>query len=188
LTTLLRCLQALSISLLYSVSAIAQTAGTKNNDYRDQLIGKWYHKSEITQQSVTIMAQSVQDFLPNGTISEQAQIISTTKDGQVSCLVNSSWEWSVSGNKIYQKKIGLHVIPDYFKDHRGQFVNNPSALNEVCEIIKKNRSESLMTTSVFTILKIDSKILNYQYQDSKGSIQESTDHRVNKGLSSYKVN
>ena len=54
-------------------------------------------------------------------------------------------------------------------------------------VVKKDKSQRQLTTSVFTIIKLDNKVNVYQYQDTKGVLQESTDYRVNQGLSYFKV-
>ena len=173
--------------LMERVATAPQSIGNKNNDYQNLLLGKWYHKTEDTDDNFTLLSQSVQDFLPNGTISEQAQYVVTNSEARISCLANTTWEWSTSGNKIYQKVTGSHVVPDFIKDHNGRSMDNTEMLNKMCEIIKKEKSQRQLTTSVFTIIKIDNKVNVYQYQDSKGVIQESTDYRVNQGLSYFKV-
>ena len=174
--------------LMERVATTSQNTDNKNNYYQNLLIGKWYHKSDTTSDNFTMMAQYVQDFLPNGTISEQAQYVTTLGDGtKLSCLANTNWEWSTSGNKIYQKIVASHVIPDFIKDRQGRPIDDPELLRQVCEVVKKDKSERQLTTSVFTIIKLDNKINVYQYQDSKGVLQESTDYRVNQGLSYFKV-
>ncbi len=174
--------------LMERVATTSQNTDNKNNYYQNLLIGKWYHKSDTTSNNLTMMAQYVQDFLPNGTISEQAQYVTTLGDGtKLSCLANTNWEWSTSGNKIYQKIVASHVIPDFIKDRQGRPIDDPELLRQVCEVVKKDKSERQLTTSVFTIIKLDNKINVYQYQDSKGVLQESTDYRVNQGLSHFKV-
>jgi hypothetical protein len=174
--------------LMERVATAPQSTDNKNNYYQSLLIGRWYHKTDSTSDNFRLMAQYVQDFLPNGTISEQAQYVTTTADGlKLSCLANTSWEWSATGNKIYQKVIASHVIPDFIKDRDGRPIDNPELLNQVCEVVKKEKSQRQLTTSVFTIIKLDNKVNVYQYQDSKGVIQESTDYRVNQGLSDFKV-
>ncbi len=174
--------------LMERVATTSQNTDNKNNYYQNLLIGKWYHKSDTTSDNFTMMAQYVQDFLPNGTISEQAQYVTTLGDGtKLSCLANTNWEWSTSGNKIYQKIVASHVIPDFIKDRQGRPIDDPELLRQVCEVVKKDKSERQLTTSVFTIIKLDNKINVYQYQDSKGVLQESTDYRVNQGLSHFKV-
>ena len=174
--------------LMERVATTSQNTDNKNNYYQNLLIGKWYHKSDTTSNNLTMMAQYVQDFLPNGTISEQAQYVTTLGDGtKLSCLANTNWEWSTSGNKIYQKIVASHVIPDFIKDRQGRPIDDPELLRQVCEVVKKDKSERQLTTSVFTIIKLDNKINVYQYQDSKGVLQESTDYRVNQGLSYFKV-
>jgi hypothetical protein len=174
--------------LMERVATAPQSIGNKNNDYQNLLLGKWYHKSDTTSDNFSMMAQYVQDFLPNGTISEQAQYVTTMGDGtKLSCLANTNWEWSTSGNKIYQKIIASHVIPDFIKDRNGTPIDNPELLRQVCEVVKKDKSQRQLTTSVFTIIKIDNKVNVYQYQDSRGILQESTDYRVNQGLSYFKV-
>lgn len=174
--------------LMERVATTSQNTDNKNNYYQNLLIGKWYHKSDTTSNNLTMMAQYVQDFLPNGTISEQAQYVTTMGDGtKLSCLANTNWEWSTSGNKIYQKIVASHVIPDFIKDRQGRPIDDPELLRQVCEVVKKDKSQRQLTTSVFTIIKLDNKINVYQYQDSKGVLQESTDYRVNQGLSYFKV-
>ncbi len=174
--------------LMERVATTSQNTDNKNNYYQNLLIGKWYHKSDTTSDNLTMMAQYVQDFLPNGTISEQAQYVTTLGDGtKLSCLANTNWEWSTSGNKIYQKIVASHVLPDFIKDRQGRPIDDPELLRQVCEVVKKDKSERQLTTSVFTIIKLDNKINVYQYQDSKGVLQESTDYRVNQGLSHFKV-
>ena len=174
--------------LMERVATTSQNTDNKNNYYQNLLIGKWYHKSDTTSNNLTMMAQYVQDFLPNGTISEQAQYVTTLGDGtKLSCLANTNWEWSTSGNKIYQKIVASHVIPDFIKDRQGRPIDDPELLRQVCEVVKKDKSERQLTTSVFTIIKLDNKVNVYQYQDSKGVLQESTDYRVNQGLSYFKV-
>ncbi len=174
--------------LMERVATTSQNTDNKNNYYQNLLIGKWYHKSDTTSNNLTMMAQYVQDFLPNGTISEQAQYVTTLGDGtKLSCLANTNWEWSTSGNKIYQKIVASHVIPDFIKDRQGRPIDDPELLRQVCEVVKKDKSERQLTTSVFTIIKLDNKINVYQYQDSKGVLQESTDYRVNQGLSHFQV-
>ena len=174
--------------LMERVATTSQNTDNKNNYYQNLLIGKWYHKSDTTSNNLTMMAQYVQDFLPNGTISEQAQYVTTLGDGtKLSCLANTNWEWSTSGNKIYQKIVASHVLPDFIKDRQGRPIDDPELLRQVCEVVKKDKSERQLTTSVFTIIKLDNKINVYQYQDSKGVLQESTDYRVNQGLSHFKV-
>ncbi len=174
--------------LMERVATTSQNTDNKNNYYQNLLIGKWYHKSDTTSNNLTMMAQYVQDFLPNGTISEQAQYVTTMGDGtKLSCLANTNWEWSTSGNKIYQKIVASHVIPDFIKDRQGRPIDDPELLRQVCEVVKKDKSERQLTTSAFTIIKLDNKINVYQYQDSKGVLQESTDYRVNQGLSHFKV-
>ena len=174
--------------LMERVATTSQNTDNKNNYYQNLLIGKWYHKSDTTSDNFTMMAQYVQDFLPNGTISEQAQYVTTMGDGtKLSCLANTNWEWSTSGNKIYQKIVASHVIPDFIKDRQGRPIDDPELLRQVCEVVKKDKSERQLTTSVFTIIKLDNKVNVYQYQDSKGVLQESTDYRVNQGLSHFKV-
>ena len=174
--------------LMERVATTSQNTDNKNNYYQNLLIGKWYHKSDTTSNNLTMMAQYVQDFLPNGTISEQAQYVTTMGDGtKLSCLANTNWEWSTSGNKIYQKIVASHVIPDFIKDRQGRPIDDPELLRQVCEVVKKDKSQRQLTTSVFTIIKLDNKVNVYQYQDSKGVLQESTDYRVNQGLSHFKV-
>ncbi len=174
--------------LMERVATTSQNTDNKNNYYQNLLIGKWYHKSDTTSNNLTMMAQYVQDFLPNGTISEQAQYVTTLGDGtKLSCLANTNWEWSTSGNKIYQKIVASHVIPDFIKDRQGRPIDDPELLRQVCEVVKKDKSQRQLTTSVFTIIKLDNKVNVYQYQDSKGVLQESTDYRVNQGLSHFKV-
>ena len=174
--------------LMERVATTSQNTDNKNNYYQNLLIGKWYHKSDTTSNNLTMMAQYVQDFLPNGTISEQAQYVTTMGDGtKLSCLANTNWEWSTSGNKIYQKIVASHVIPDFIKDRQGRPIDDPELLRQVCEVVKKDKSQRQLTTSVFTIIKLDNKVNVYQYQDSKGVLQESTDYRVNQGLSYFKV-
>ena len=174
--------------LMERVATTSQNTDNKNNYYQNLLIGKWYHKSDTTSNNFTMMAQYVQDFLPNGTISEQAQYVTTMGDGtKLSCLANTNWEWSTSGNKIYQKIVASHVIPDFIKDRQGRPIDDPELLRQVCEVVKKDKSQRQLTTSVFTIIKLDNKVNVYQYQDSKGVLQESTDYRVNQGLSYFKV-
>jgi hypothetical protein len=173
--------------LMERVAAAPQSSGTKNNYYQNLLVGRWYHKSENTSDNFTLMSQYVQDFLPNGTISEQAQYVTTTPEAQMSCLANTTWEWSTSGNKIYQKITASHVIPDFIKDRSGRPLDNTALLNQICDIVKKEKSQRQLTTAVFTIIKLDNKVNVYQHQDSKGVIQESTDYRVNQGLSYFKV-
>ena len=193
-TRMNKLLKVLAITLLWVTCASSQTAAAQqrtDNTYSDTknlLIGKWYHKTESTSENITMMAQYVQDFLPNGTISEQAQYVTTTRDGlKMSCLANTSWEWSESGNQIYQKIIASHVIPDFIRDRSGKPFDDPELLKQVCDVVKKDKSERQLTTSVFTIVKLDNKVNVYQYQDSKGAIKESTDYRVNQGLAQYKV-
>ena len=174
--------------LMERVATTSQNTDNKNNYYQNLLIVKWYHKSDTTSNNLTMMAQYVQDFLPNGTISEQAQYVTTMGDGtKLSCLANTNWEWSTSGNKIYQKIVASHVIPDFIKDRQGRPIDDPELLRQVCEVVKKDKSQRQLTTSVFTIIKLDNKVNVYQYQDSKGVLQESTDYRVNQGLSYFKV-
>ena len=174
--------------LMERVATTSQNTDNKNNYYQNLLIGKWYHKSDTTSNNLTMMAQYVQDYLPNGTISEQAQYVTTMGDGtKLSCLANTNWEWSTSGNKIYQKIVASHVIPDFIKDRQGRPIDDPELLRQVCEVVKKDKSQRQLTTSVFTIIKLDNKVNVYQYQDSKGVLQESTDYRVNQGLSYFKV-
>ena len=174
--------------LMERVATASQNSDSKNNYYQNLLVGKWYHKSDTTSDNFSMMAQYVQDFLPNGTISEQAQYVTTMGDGtKISCLANTNWEWSTSGNKIYQKIIASHVIPDFIKDRNGRPIDDPELLRQVCEVVKKDKSQRQLTTSVFTIIKLDNKVNVYQYQDSKGVLQESTDYRVNQGLSYFKV-
>ena len=174
--------------LMERVATTSQNTDNKNNYYQNLLFGKWYHKSDTTSNNFTMMAQYVQDFLPNGTISEQAQYVTTMGDGtKLSCLANTNWEWSTSGNKIYQKIVASHVIPDFIKDRQGRPIDDPELLRQVCEVVKKDKSQRQLTTSVFTIIKLDNKVNVYQYQDSKGVLQESTDYRVNQGLSYFKV-
>ena len=158
------------------------------NDTKNLLIGKWYQKVDTRTDNISIMAQYVQDFLPNGTISEQAQYVTTTPDGlKISCLANTSWEWSATDNKIYQKLIASHVIQDFIRDRNGRPYNDPDLLRQICENLKKVKSKRQLTTSVFTIIKLDNKVNVYQYQDSKGVIREATDYRVNQGLSHFQV-
>jgi hypothetical protein len=157
------------------------------NDTKNLLIGKWYQKVDTRTDNISMMAHYVQDFLPNGTISEQAQYVTTTADGlKISCLANTSWEWSATGNKIYQKLIASHVVQDFIRDRNGRPYNDPDLLRQVCEIVKRDKSKRQLTTSVFTIIKLDNKVNVYQYQDSKGVIREATDYRVNQGLSHFK--
>jgi len=164
-----------------------QRANNTFNDTKNLLIGKWYQKVDTRTENFSIMAQYVQDFLPNGTISEQAQYVTTTADGlKISCLANTSWEWSATGNKIYQKLIASHVVQDFIRDRNGRPYNDPDLLRQVCEIVKRDKSKRQLTTSVFTIIKLDNKVNVYQYQDSKGVIREATDYRVNQGLSHFK--
>ena len=193
-TRMNKLLQVLAITLLWVTSASSQTAAAQQrtdntyNDTKNLLVGKWYHKTEDTSDNFTLMSQYVQDFLPNGTISEQAQYVTTTGDGvKISCLANTDWEWSASGNKIYQKIIASHVIPDFIKDRSGRSIDDPELLKQVCEVVKKDKSQRQLTTSVFTIIKLDNKVNVYQYQDSKGVIKESTDYRVNQGLAQFRV-
>jgi len=170
------------------VNIAPQRTDNTQNDTKNLLIGKWYHKTDTTSDNFSVMAQYVQDFLPNGTISEQAQYVTTTWDGvKISCLANTSWEWSTSGNKIYQKIIASHVVADFIKDRSGRPIDDPQLLNQVCEVVKKDKSTRQLTTAVFTIIKLDNKVNVYQYRDSKGVLQESTDYRVNQGLSYFKV-
>ena len=165
-----------------------QKANNTYNDTNNLLIGKWYQKVDTRTDSFSMMAQYVQDYLPNGTISEQAQYVTTTPDGlKISCLANTSWEWSVIGNKIYQKLIASHVIQDFIRDRNGRPYDDPNLLRQVCEIVKKDKSKRQLTTSVFTIIKLDNKVNVYQYQDSKGVMKEATDYRVNQGLSHFIV-
>jgi hypothetical protein len=175
--------------LMERVATTPQSTDNKNNYYQNLLVGKWYHKSDTTSNNFSMMAQYVQDFLPNGTISEQAQYVTTIEDGtKLSCLANTNWEWSTSGNKIYQKVIASHVIPDFIKDRNGRPIDNPELLKQICDVVKKDKSQRQLTTSVFTIIKLDNKVNVYQFQDSKGVLQESTDYRVNQGLSYFKAN
>ena len=130
--------------LMERVATTSQNTDNKNNYYQNLLIGKWYHKSDTTSNNLTMMAQYVQDFLPNGTISEQAQYVTTMGDGtKLSCLANTNWEWSTSGNKIYQKIVASHVIPDFIKDRQGRPIDDPELLRQVCEVVKKDKSARL---------------------------------------------
>jgi hypothetical protein len=170
------------------VNAAPYRTDDSHNDTKNLLIGRWYQKAETKTDNFSIMAQYVQDFLPNGTISQQTQYITTTPDGlKISCLVNASWEWSATGNKLYQKLIASHVIQDFIKDRSGRPFDDPELLKLVCEIVKKDKLKQQLTTTVFTILKLDNKVNVYQYQDSKGVIKEATDYRVTQGLSHFKV-
>jgi len=170
------------------VNIAPQRTDNTFSDTKNLLIGKWYQKVDTRTDNFSMMAQYVQDYLPNGTISEQAQYVTTTPDGlKISCLANTSWEWSVIGNKIYQKLIASHVIQDFIRDRNGRPYDDPNLLRQVCEIVKKDKSKRQLTTSVFTIIKLDNKVNVYQYQDSKGVMKEATDYRVNQGLSHFIV-
>lgn len=162
-------------------------ASEQNTQYRNKLIGRWYRKFETNKSGVSIMRQYVQDFLPNGTISQQTQWITTTPDGQSSCLVNTSWEWTAVGNKIYQKKTAVHVTPDFLKNSSGQFVNDSAKAKQACQPIQNIESESVLTTTVFTILRLDDKVNMTQYTNSTGTVTESTDYRVTQGLAHFKI-
>ena len=170
------------------VNIAPQRTDNTFSDTKNLLIGKWYQKADTKSENFSIMAQYVQDFLPNGTISEQAQYVTTTPDGlKISCLANTSWEWSANGNKIYQKLIASHVIPDFIRDRHGRPFDDPELLRQVCEVVKKDKSKRQLTTTVFTIIKLDNKVNVYQYQDSKGVTKQATDYRVTQGLSHFKV-
>lgn len=163
------------------------TANEQNTFYRNKLIGRWYRKLETNTRGATIVRQYVQDFLPNGTISQQSQWVTTTPDGQSSCLVNTSWEWTAVGNKIYQKKTAVHVTPDFLKNSSGQFVNDSASVRQACQPVQNIESESLLTTTVFTILRLDDKVNVTQYTNSTGGLSESTDYRVTQGLAHFKI-
>ncbi|MFZ4708289.1 MAG: hypothetical protein ACOYMH_00415 [Zwartia sp.] len=170
------------------VNAAPYRTDTNYNDTKNLLIGKWYQKVDTRTDNFSMMAQYVQDYLPNGTISEQAQYVTTTPDGlKISCLANTSWEWSVIGNKLYQKLIASHVIQDFIRDRNGRPYDDPDLLRKVCEIVKKDKSKRQLTTSVFTIIKLDNKVNVYQHQDSKGVMKEATDYRVTQGLSYFQI-
>lgn len=170
------------------VNVAPQRTDNTFSDTKNLLIGRWYQKAENRTNSFSVMAQYVQDFLPNGTISQQTQYVTTTPDGlKISCLVNASWEWSATGNKIYQKLIASHVIQDFIRDRNGRPFDDPELLKLVCEIIKKDKLKQQLTTTVFTIIKLDNKVNVYQYLDSKGVIAEATDYRVTQGLSHFQV-
>jgi hypothetical protein len=170
------------------VNVAPQRTDNTFSDTKNLLIGRWYHKTDTASDSFKLMSHYVQDFLPNGTISEQAQYVATTPDGlKISCLANTSWEWSANGNKLYQKLIASHVIPDFIRDRNNRPFDDPDLLRQVCEVVKKEKSKQQLTTAVFTIIKLDNKVNVYQYQDSKGVMKESTDYRVTQGLSHFKV-
>jgi len=170
------------------VAAAPQRANNTYNNTKNLLIGKWYQKVDVRTDNISIMAQSVSDYLPNGTISEQVQYVTTTREGlKISCLANTSSEWSATGNKIYKKPIASHVIQDFIRDRNGRPYNAPDLLREICETIKKNNSKQQLTTTVFTIIELNNRVNVYQYQDSKGVTKEATVYRVIQGLSHFKV-
>jgi hypothetical protein len=170
------------------VNVAPQRTENTFSDTKNLLIGRWYHKTDTASDGFKLMSHNVQDFLPNGTISEQAQYVTTTPDGlKISCLANTSWEWSATGNKIYQKLVASHVIQDFIRDRNGRPFDDPDLLRQVCEVVKKEKSKQQLTTAVFTIIKLDNKVNVYQYQDSKGVTKQATDYRVTQGLSHFKI-
>ena len=171
----------LTIVLLCSASVQAQTT-----DLSDLIVGNWYKKSQTNKDGVNITTMYVQEFLPDGTISEQTQYLISYQTIQASCIKNTSWEWYAEGNMLYQKRLNNVVTPDFLKEN-GIKIYDDQKLNNVCNIIRKDADETKLLTSSFRVLSIDQTKVDYQYKDDNGNWITTTDYKVPQRFGYFRV-
>ena len=127
---------------------------SQNNYYQTQMVGRWYKKTELEKSGIKITSIYVQEFFPNGTISDQAQNLITMGSTQVSCLINTAWNWSVTGDTLYQTRVSSLVVPDFIKEN-GRKINDPQRLSDTCNVIRQTAEEDNLTTTAFKIIQIN---------------------------------
>ena len=158
-------------------------------------MGRWYSRSDVEPpgEGFKNTSHSVQEFYPNGTMTEERQVLSKFKDsGAVSsCYIVGDYSWSISGNVLYQKLLAKNVTVDFVTvngEDASQLDNGQKVLDigqKVCAIFG-NKKDILKTFS-FKIIKIDDKEILYSQVDSDGKEIIKKDFRTQYGMSKYHI-
>jgi hypothetical protein len=164
----------------------AQKLIVTNND----LLGNWYNVTELSKHDISEKKIYVQDFYANEEMIEHKQDILDSRSFNnkiFSCTITSTWNWSISENILYQKKITENVHADWVKINGNKYTNDVDLTN-ICNVMEKFEKESLMKTFRTIIQSIDDKKIDYQVEDSKGQLGKlTTDYRTTKSLSYYRI-
>ena len=154
------------------------------------LQGSWYHVTELSDRGASIKAISVQDFYANGEMINHEQHVfddRSLNNKIFSCTITSTYNWSVSENILYQKKLTENVHADWVKINGNKYTNDVDLTN-ICNIAEQIQKEHLMETNRNFIQYIDDKKIGYQTENSKGELVKPTsDYRTTKSLSYYRI-
>jgi len=150
------------------------------------MLGRWYHQSEhSSKQGVYFKTTFVDEYLANGQESTQAQMIMQVDSKEIACIINFSYEWSVSGNTLYEKLLNVHVAPDWYKSN-GQVIEDNQTLINSCNIIKEDLSKKIFMTDHVVIKHIDDEKKVQESVLSNGEIETHTHYRTTNSFNYYR--
>ena len=191
----LKSLRALFISslLLACVSTAQAQVFFKSQHLADKILGRWYSEITRTEGEMTTKFLGVSEYLRNGAVSYEGQIISYAKDDPDTsyyCGHNVTYTWQIKKEHLYQTMIDAKVFPHYVKE-KGQELTDPDdiqTVSEFCAEIQmfyrneypKNKTEE------YRILQITDERMVYEYKDDNGKPVVETETRTERGFAPYK--
>jgi hypothetical protein len=188
-----RCAVGLLLSVALFSGALAQGyKGSDGNSFGDKLPGRWLIDTVINQEAPKIAHKAVQEFMANGAMNEDGQVIIWLVDQagdqlEMACRMRSTYDWETKGAYLYQRSIDVSISPDYFKIN-GKVSDNKQTLTNFCNTASKvfigNRAKG--KTSEYKILQIDQVKIVYESKDENGKAVRQTDFRTEKSFSAYR--
>jgi len=178
----------LRVIVLFLVTCTLAAGHADAQDFDKKMLGRWYSRSDIEQPEVGIkhIDHSVQEFYPNGTMTEERQVLSKFKDlGYVcSCYIIGDYSWSISGNVLYQKLLAANVTVDFVTEN-GKDASELEFGQKVCGILSQKKN--ILKIFSYKIIKIDDKEILYSHVDSNGKEIIKKDSRTQYGMFKYHI-
>ena len=174
------------VIVLFLVACTLTIGHAAAQDIDKKIIGRWYMRKDFDfpEYDNKTTSHAVQEFYPNGTMTEERQILGKFKDAGVvySCHIVSDYSWSVSGNVLYQKLLATNGTIDFYTLN-GEDASPSDFARKICDIDKKY----ILKTSAYKIIKIDDKENLYSQVDSNGKEVIKRDLRTQFDMLKYKI-
>ena len=174
------------VIVLFLVACTLAIGHATAQDIDKKITGRWYMRNDLDfpEFDYKTIYHAVQEFYPNGTMTEERQILGKFKDAGVvySCHIVSDYSWSVSGNVLYQKLLANNGTIEFYTLN-GEDASPSDFARKVCDIDKKY----ILKTSAYKIIKIDDKENLYSQVDSNGKEVIKRDLRTQFDMLKYKI-
>lgn len=179
-------------SALFSGAWAQGYKGSDGGSLGDKLPGRWLIETIINNEAPKIAHKAVQEFMANGAMDEDGQVIIWLVDRsgdqlEMTCRMRGTYDWEIKGAYLYQRSLDVSISPDYLKVN-GKVSDDTQTLANFCDkvskIFIKNRAKG--KTSEYKILQIDQVKIVYESKDENGKTVLQTDFRTEKSFSAYR--